>query len=160
MLKKSLATGAFGGLLIGVLWTLGGSPVDAHDDEGGFRCTERTLRGTYGGQIQGTRPVPPPLGGGFETIIGVVIRTYDGAGNFTQVDNVKGSVTGITPDRPGFGTYTVSSDCTAIFEAEPAPGIVLQERAVILSLGREIRSITASPASVMVTSVGHRIDRP
>ena len=44
--------------------------------------------------MQGTGPVPPPLGGGIQSLIGVVTRTYDGMGNFTQIDNVHGSVTG------------------------------------------------------------------
>ncbi len=60
-----------------------------------------TLRGDYGGQIEGTRPAP---GGLTESVIGVVIRTYDGQGNFSQIDNVKGSITGTVADRSGFGT--------------------------------------------------------
>ena len=42
-----------------------------------FLCRDATLRGSYGVQMQGTRPVPPPTDG-FESVIGVVIRTYDG----------------------------------------------------------------------------------
>ena len=66
-------------------------------EQGGFHCSAATIRGTYGIQMQGTNPVPPPLGGGIQTVIGVVVRTYDGAGTFHQVDNIKGSVTGIVP---------------------------------------------------------------
>jgi hypothetical protein len=33
-------------------------------------------------------------------------------GNFTQVDNIHGSVTGWVPNRPGSGTYQVNPDCT------------------------------------------------
>ena len=58
--------------------------------------------------MHGTRPVPRALGGGIETVIGVVIRANDGAGSFTQIDNVKGSITGIAADREGFGTYVVN----------------------------------------------------
>ena len=32
----------------------------------------------YGIQMQGTQPVPPPQGGGTQTLIGVVVRTYRG----------------------------------------------------------------------------------
>ena len=39
--------------------------------------------------MQGTAPVPPPLGGGIQNVVGVVTRTYDGMGNFTQIDNVQ-----------------------------------------------------------------------
>jgi hypothetical protein len=69
-------------------------------DRRGTRCSDRTVRGTYAIQIEGTRPVPPAAGGGVEAVIGVVIRTYDGAGGFTQIDNVKGSVTGRTARAP------------------------------------------------------------
>jgi hypothetical protein len=78
----------------------------------GFPCTDATIRGTYGIQMQGTGPVPPPVGG-TQTLIGVVRRTYDGMGNFTQIDNIHGSVTGWVPDRQGSGTYQVNPDCTA-----------------------------------------------
>ena len=61
----------------------------------GDQCTDATIRGTYGIQMQGTQPVPPPQGGGTQTLIGVVVRTYHGDGTFSQVDNIKGSVTGI-----------------------------------------------------------------
>ena len=44
----------------------------------------------------------PGPGGLTESVIGVVLRTYDGRGNIEQVDNVKGSITGIVPDRQGF----------------------------------------------------------
>jgi hypothetical protein len=127
-------------------------------DRGGPGCSERTVRGTYAIQMQGTRPVPPPTGG-MESVIGVVMRTYDGLGNFTQIDNVKGSVTGIVPDRAGAGTYSVSEDCTATTQFQPGPGVLIEERMVIIDSGREIRSITASPLGVMVSTVQQRIDR-
>src|SRR5207344_3177463 len=60
---------------------------------GGFECTDATIRGTWGTHMQGTGPVPPPLGGGIQSLVGVVTRTYDGMGNFTQIDNIHGSVT-------------------------------------------------------------------
>ena len=125
-------------------------------DPPGFVCSDRTIQGTYGVQMQGTRPVPPPTGG-IETVIGVVLRTYDGAGNVTQVDNVKGSVTGIVIDRPGSGTYQVNPDCSATTLFQPAPGITIEERMVIVDFGREIRSITSSPPPIMVSTVQQRI---
>ena len=90
-------------------------------------------------------------------MIGVVLRTYDGHGNIDQVDNVKGSITGIVPDRPGFGTYEVNPDCTGIARFESAPGVPIEERLVIVDNGREIRTMTASPAPVMVTGIHQRI---
>jgi hypothetical protein len=93
-----------------------------------------------------------------ESVIGVVIRHYDGQGQFTQVDNVKGSITGMVPDRPGFGTYQVNEDCSAVVQFEPFPGLLLEERLVIVDDGNEIRSMTSLPPSVMVTGVHTRID--
>lgn len=123
-------------------------------------CNAATIRGDYGIQMQGTRPVPPP-GSGIESVIGVVMRNYDGNGNFDQQDNIKGFSTGIVPNRPGLGTYEVYPDCTGITSFQPDPNVplVIQERFVILDDGNEIRSITESPGPLMITSVAKRVRR-
>jgi len=118
-------------------------------------CSEATIAGSYGIQISGTRPAP---GGAIESVVGVVVRNYDGAGQFTQVDNVKGSITGMVPDRQGSGTYTVNEDCSGVAQIQPGPGILIEERLVIVDDGNEIRTMTALPAPVMVTGVHLRID--
>ena len=124
----------------------------------GFPCTDATIRGTYGIQMQGTGPVPPPVGG-TQTLIGVVRRTYDGMGNFTQIDNIHGSVTGWVPDRQGSGTYQVNPDCTAATQFVPGPGApVIEERLVIIDGGSELYSATVSPLPTMVTTVSKRIN--
>jgi hypothetical protein len=80
-------------------------------------------------------------------------------GNFTQIDNVKGSVTGWVPDRPGSGTYQVNRDCTAVTLFAPGPGApTIEERVVIVDAGKETYSMTATPAPNMVTAVGKRIN--
>ncbi len=118
-------------------------------------CDAGTIRGSYGIQMQGTRPVPT---GGTESVIGVVLRNYDGNGNFDQVDNVKGSSTGIVQNRNGVGIYEVSPDCTGTTSFQPDPkGPLVMERFVILDDGNEIRSITESPAPLMITSVAKRV---
>lgn len=126
------------------------------DDESGIgrSCSEATIRGAYGIQIQGTRPAP---GGLTESVIGIVRRTYDGQGNFSQVSNVKGSVTGTVPDAEGSGTYEVNSDCTGVVRFQPGPGILLEERLVIVDNGREIRTAVMLPTPVMITGVHQRI---
>ncbi len=139
---------------IGGAQLVGANGQDNDDHRDGRPCTEATIRGDYGIQIQGTGPAP---GGLTESVIGVVHRTYDGRGNIEQVDNVKGSITGIVPDRQGFGAYHVNPDCTGIARFEPGPGIVIQERLVIVDNGREIRSMVFSPASRMITGVHQRI---
>jgi hypothetical protein len=76
--------------------------------------------------MQGTRPSAP--GGPIETVIGVVIRTCDGHGSFTQFDNLKGSISGVVFDRSGSGTYEVAADCTAVVQLQPGSGIQIEER--------------------------------
>jgi hypothetical protein len=92
-------------------------------------------------------------------VIGVVMREYDGLGQFTQVSNVKGSITGWVPDRVGDGIYDVNADCTAVVHFQPAPGVLAEERLVIVDDGREVRSATMLPLPVMATGVARRLHR-
>ena len=120
-------------------------------------CSEATLRGAYGIQMQGTRPSGPPPAP-IESLNGVLIRVYDGHGAFTQVDNVKGSITGIVPDREGSGTYEVRADCSGLTHFEPGPGAPpIEERLVIVDGGEQVFSMVSSPLPVMVTTVQKRI---
>ena len=129
----------------------------AQSEQGvGRVCSDATLKGTWGGSISGTRPWPPPSGP-LESVTGVVIRTYDGEGQFTQIDNVKGTTSGIVPDRPGFGTYHVNEDCTGVTEFVPGPGILVRERTVIVDDGNEVRTMVESPLFVSVTGSSKRI---
>jgi hypothetical protein len=140
---------------------IGGAGVmGANDQDNGKGnskpCSEATVGGDYGIQIQGTRPAP---GGLTEAVIGIVHRTYDGQGNFTQVSNLKGSITGTNPDSHSFGTYEVNPDCTGIIRAQPLPGVLIEERLVIVDDGREIRAAVMTPTPVVITSVHQRIHR-
>lgn len=140
---------------------IGGARVMGADDQDDERgrwkpCSEATVRGDYGIQIQGTRPAP---GGLTESVIGIVHRTYDGEGNFSQVSNLKGSITGTNPDSQSFGTYEVNPDCTGTIRAQPLPGVVIEERLVIVDDGREIRAAVMVPTAVVITSVHQRIHR-
>jgi len=132
-----------------------GADGQENDERGrGKECSEATVRGDYGIQIQGTRPAP---GGLIESVIGIVLRSYDGHGSFSQVSNVKGSITGTVPDSHGVGTYEVNADCTGIVRFQPAPGVLLEERLVIVDNGREIRTAVMVPAAVMITGVHQRL---
>jgi archaellin len=132
-----------------------GANGQGNDERGrGKECSEATVRGDYGIQIQGTRPAP---GGLIESVIGIVLRSYDGHGNFSQVSNVKGSITGTVPDSQGVGTYEVNADCTGIVRFQPAPGVLIEERLVIVDNGREIRTAVMVPAAVMITGVHQRV---
>jgi hypothetical protein len=121
-------------------------------------CSEATLRGAYGIQLQGTRPSGPPPAP-IESLNGVLIRVYDGHGAFTQVDNVKGSITGIVPDREGSGTYEVNADCSGVTHFSPGPGIPpIEERLVIVDGGEQVFSMVSSPLPVMATTVQRKVD--
>ena len=139
---------------------VGGARIMSADGQGndehgqGKQCSEATVRGDYGIQIQGTRPAP---GGLIESVNGVVLRSYDGHGSFSQLSNVKGSITGTVPDAQGFGTYEVNADCTGIVRFQLAPGVVVEERLVIVDNGCEIRSAVMVPAAAMITGVQQRI---
>lgn len=122
-------------------------------------CSEATLRGIYGIQIQGTRLAPPPAPAGtIESVIGVIVRRYDGRGGFTQVNNEKGSVSGLGPvDREGSGTYQVNEDCSGSHELHiPGVPVPITDRFVIVDHGREVRHFVVSPAPIMVTGVSRR----
>jgi hypothetical protein len=132
-----------------------GADVQENSGRGqGKQCSEATVRGDYGIQIQGTRPAP---GGQIESVIGIVLRIYDGHGSFSQVSNVKGSLTGTVPDSQGFGTYEVNADCTGVVRFQAAPGVLLEERLVIVDDGREIRTAVMVPTAVMITGVHQRL---
>jgi hypothetical protein len=143
-------------LVAGVGSSALGKAGDRDHSKRGRACTNETLQGTYGIQVQGTQPAGP--GGPIESVVGVVVRDYDGLGQFTQVGNVKGSITGWIPDRVGGGTYDVAADCTAVVRLQPAPGILLEERLIIVDDGREVRSAVMLPAPVMATGVARRMN--
>ena len=82
---------------------------------------------------------------------------YDGNGGVVQWDNVKNSATGYIPNRYGSGTYKVNDDCTVDIVSHPAPTATIQERAVIVDSGRELRSITVLPPGLFVTAIHQRI---
>ena len=120
-------------------------------------CSDSLVRGTYGVQMQGTRPVPGDPDGKTESVIGVIVLHYDGQGNVTQIANIKGSVSGIVPNRLGTGTYKVTDDCSVVIEFRPGPNLLLREQAVIVEEGKELHSITVFPPGVMVTATHRRI---
>jgi hypothetical protein len=141
-------------VVVGGARIMGADGQENSDHGRGKQCSEATVGGDYGIQIQGTRPAP---GGLIESVIGIVLRNYDGHGGFSQVSNVKGSLTGTVPDSPGFGTYEVNADCTGVVRFQPAPGVLLEERLVIVDDGREIRTAVMVPTAVMITGVHQRI---
>ena len=158
--RKSRAALAVMGVAV-IVGTQAGARSENGEDRSPRGCSEATLRGAYGIQIQGTRPAAPPAPAGtIESVIGVIVRHYDGNGGFTQVNNEKGSVSGVGPaDREGFGTYQVNEDCSGSHELQiPGVPVPITDRFVIVDRGREVRHFVVSPATVMVTGVSQKMD--
>jgi hypothetical protein len=138
----------------------------AHAEDRDYGCRNKTLEGVYALSTSGTRPAPPPpsgtpnyVPGTIEQLIGVGTRTFDGDGNFSQINTEKGSLSGIPfPNRALQGTYSVNPDCsgtiTLYVPGLPAP-IVFD--LVVMSGGREFNSIVASLPSSMVSITGQRV---
>jgi hypothetical protein len=130
--------------------------VTAHDD-GRRGCQNRTLRGDYGILVSGIRGVGP---GRTEQFVGVALRTYDGNGGFTQVDNSHGTVTGAQRDAPATGTYEVNADCTGtsliFFPGAPFP---VETAFVIVDGGEEVKDAVMAPPPNIVTAVQRRVGR-
>jgi len=132
-------------------------------------CSNATLKGSYGVIVTGiaaAASVMPnfpsafyPIGS-LEQIAGVVIHTFDRNGKFTQVDNVKGYLSGITFDRPGGGTYSVNADCTGTYSIF-IPGLsfpVIVTRFVIVDGGKEFRAVVVIPQSNTVIANGRKMN--
>jgi hypothetical protein len=97
--------------------------------------------------------------GTIEQILGVVVHTFDGNGKFTQVDNLKGYLSGITFDRPGGGTYSVNADCSGIYSIF-IPGLsfpVVEVRFVIVDGGKEFRGVVVTPKEAMTIANGRKM---
>jgi hypothetical protein len=95
--------------------------------------------------------------GTIEQVAGVVVQIFDGAGGFTQTDNVKGSLSGITLDRPGSGSYSVNPDCSGTFTVNN-PGLPpIVNRFVIVDNGQAFTTVVVSPQAVMVTATGKKM---
>ncbi len=127
-------------------------------------CSNQTLKGAYGLSIGGTRPAPfVPVGspgyvGQLEQVLGSVIQIFDGNGSFTQVDNVKGTIAGIVPDRSGSGTYTVNPDCSLTQVVSPPGQAQITSKGVVVDGGKEFRQNTVSPDSFMISAIGRKVN--
>ena len=139
------------------------SAAALHADES--NCTNQTIKGTFAVTIAGTRPAAtvlpsvPGFPGMTEAVVGIAIQNFDGNGGFTQTDNVKGSLSGITQNRPGGGTYTVSPDCTGTYTVNipgvPAPIVT---RFVISDGGAAFTAVVVSPQPLMIAASGRRVN--
>src|SRR6266403_1705345 len=95
-------------------------------------CTDKTLQGDYGSQIEGTI-LGPNL-----PFRGLAMARFDGKGNITQVDHIV--LNGIPPKiewTPGTGTYPVNPHF------------------VVVNNGKQINQVVDANAA---TAVGYRVE--
>jgi hypothetical protein len=127
--------------------------VTAHD-EGVIRCSDRTLKGDYGFNIDGQilPPGAPPL-----ILRGVAMTHFDGRGGLTQVDHTTLNGVPRAPGwRPGVGSYEVNSDCTGTAEIIQSDGSpTLRLNLVVFDRGRQVRTVVDGNAT---GSLGVRVN--
>jgi hypothetical protein len=138
-----------------------GLPVMAQSasrNDGGRRCSNQTLFGNYGAQIEGTEYIPndpnPPIKVDLRTIS---MDHYDGTEKLTSRSHVV--VDGNPPAeqwREAGGTYLVNPDCTGSFSLVPAPGFPpIVVYFVVVKHGTEIHGVTNGSA---ITYRAYRVD--
>jgi hypothetical protein len=114
------------------------------DDEGG--CSNRTLRGSYGFDVDGQ--ILPP-GAPALILRGVAMTQFDGAGNLSQVDHA--TLNGLprwAGWRSAVGTYDVNPDCTGTAQIIPSDGSpVLNLHLVVFDRGRQVRTVVDGNAT-------------
>ena len=129
----ALAAGAAAALLA----FASASPAIAEDDPA---CSNRTLLGSYGFAVDGQifLPSAPPL-----QLRGVAMTTFDGEGNFSQVDHATfNGVPRWTGWRPATGTYQINEDCTGTARIVPNDGSpALNLHMVVFDRGRQVRTV-------------------
>ena len=148
----AMATGV--AVIVGL--SLSGTATAANQD-GPRGCTNRTLLGDYGILVSGVRGAGP---GVVESFVGTALRTYDGDGQFTQIDNGHGAVRGFQRDVPAHGTYEVNANCSGTsliyFPGAPSP---VETAFVIVAHGDEVKDAVMAPASNLVTASLWRVGR-
>ena len=106
------------------------------------------------GRVRGRGP------GVTESFVGTALRTYDGDGQFTQIDNQHGGITGFQQDVPAYGTYDVHPNCSGTsliyFPGAPSP---VETAFVIVANGDEVMEAVMAPAPNLVTASLWRVGR-
>ncbi len=130
-------------------------------------CEIWSLKGPYLLTISGTRPAPFVLPGLIgtpgttESVTGIFILVFDGVGSFTIPAPVivKGALSGLFPDQPGGGTYTLNGDCTGTFNVvlPQLPGPLVNSM-VVFNNGKAFRSVVTSPQAVMISVAAAKIE--
>ena len=116
------------------------------------RCSNRTLTGDYGIQIEGAR-----IDANGAVLRTLVLAHFHGDGTLAEIDHVV--LDGQPPDeewRPTTGTYSVSPDCTGSASIEAAPGFPpLGYHFVVVNQGGKFILVVDGGA---INGVGYKVD--
>ena len=128
-------------------------PLHAQADQDAA-CSSRSLKGEYGGSVEGQVLTGPRIG----PLRGVFIASFDGKGTWTRRDFA--TVNGV-PVAPVWnevkGTYALNADCTGTAELAPGDGSpLLKLRLVVVRNGKQFHSVAETNA---VASVGVKRDQ-
>lgn len=116
-------------------------------------CNNATIKGTYALTIRGQIFLPD---GSVVVLDGLAKQTFDGKGNFTQVDAVAANGM-LTPGwRPGSGTYSVNPDCTGVSNISIPGQPDLHSQMIVSQSGNKIRGMLTDPG-VASTAEGERV---
>ena len=132
---------------LGVVLALGGSAIgqQAAASVSAGKCSEGTLFGDYGAQIEGTLLAPN------WQLRTMAIIHFDGSGDMTYLHYRVSNGKPVTPDWvPDTGTYSVNPDCTASATFHgPIP-----THLVVTNDGKDFRGVVDGDA---ITLVGSRV---
>jgi len=120
-------------------------------------CSNSTIRGSYAFTIHGTLFLPD---GSTLVVNGIDKVTFDGSGNFTQIDAVATNGRLDAPGwRPGTGTYSVNADCTGT-QSIVVPGLPdLHLQFIVAQSGNTIHQVVIDPGFA-TTAEGERVIAP
>jgi hypothetical protein len=128
------------------------SPLISHAST----CSDSSLRGSYAFTIHGSII---PTDGSTLLVDGLAKQTFDGNGNFTQVDAV--AVGGNLPPgwRPGSGTYSLNPDCTGSQTIVIPGNSDVHLQLIVAQSGNTIHQVVIDPG-VAATAEGERVRAP
>ncbi len=128
------------------------SPLMSHASA----CSNSTIRGSYAFTIHGTIFLPD---GSTVLLDGLAKQTFDGSGNFTQVDAV--AANGNLPPgwRPGSGTYSVNPDCTGTQTIVIPGNPDVHVQFIVAQSGNTIHQVVIDPGFA-TTAEGERVRVP
>lgn len=152
-LRKLVVSVAAAAALAAALMLTKPAAATAHEEEG-VRCSNRTLRGNYGFNIDGQ--IFPP-GAPALVLRGVAMTHFDGRGNLDQVDHTTfNGVPRWAGWRPAVGNYQINADCTGTAQIIPSDGSpTLNLHLVVFDRGRQVRTIVDGNAT---GSLGVRVN--